>query len=1104
MSIRGRRRGSVATWSAVLLLLATLAPASAAEPQDRFTASPLTADERITGNKAASSSLAETDPALLARNDATPVNVMIKFDYDASAAYGGQVRGLEATSPLVTGDPLTGKSAAERKYGAYVAGREAKVVKDLQKAIPTAKIGQKFRTVYGGVAAVIPARSVEAALKVDGVVAVQYDRLNQPLTDSSPDFINATDVYDDLGTTAEAGEGVIFANLDTGIWPEHESFADNGVAPAPPGPARVCNYGDNPLTPANDPFVCNRKLIGGQPFLATYLSNPARAAAEPFHTARDSNGHGTHTASTSAGNIVEDVEILGSEIASSIHGIAPGAYVMGYKVCGIQGCFSSDSAAAVQRAILDGVDVINFSISGGTNPFTDPVELAFLDAYAAGVFVSASAGNEGPGASTANHLSPWTMTVAASTQTREFFTTLSLTAGNGDTFTMDGASITPGVTTATPVVLSSAAPYSRPLCDAPAAAGTFTGKIVACQRGVVARVDKGFNVLQGGAVGMILYNPALADIETDTHWLPTVHLADGTSFVAFMNGHTGVTGSFPAGTARDGQGDVMAAFSSRGPAGLFIKPDVTAPGVQILAGDTPFGESITEGPPGEFFQAIAGTSMSSPHVAGAAVLLRKVHPNWTPGQVKSALMTTAIQDVVKEDLTTPADPFDFGSGRIDVGAANAIPLTFDETAANFFALGDDPVQAVHLNIPSVNAPIMPGRIVTNRKVTNASNQRQRYTISSEAPDDSTITVTPRRLNLRPGDSATLTIVIESDAPLGEQQFGSIHLDRSGSRDLHLPVAFIHTQGAVSLAQDCTAATLKVGFSTQCDVEATNLSFNEQEVDFDSFTNNRLDITAASGAIVLDRHHVRKANVRLAGAKLGVPSFAPGASPGGFLPLAGFGIAPNAIGDEDILNYSVPNFVYNGVTYDTLGVDSNGYVIAGGGTSEDNECCNLPTGPDPARPNNFVAPFWTDLDGTGEDGIYAGVLTDGVNSWLVIEYQVNVFGTTSNRHFQIWIGVDGVQDISMVYDPVALPADPNGQDFLVGVENGNGEGEVVSGVLPTTDQVVTSTDPTPGDTVSYSFTVKGRRTGAGVVTTEMDATDIPGTTIVRTQIQVVPR
>jgi len=579
---------------------------------------------------------------------------MIKLDYDAVATYQGGIAGLPATSPSVTGRSLTGGSTPERQYTSYVDAREKGVVSALRKAVPSARVHSSHRVVYRGIAASVPANAVKTVLGIDGVVAVQEDKLRKPLTDSSPQFVNAPPVYSRLGTTANAGEGVIYGNLDTGVWPEHPSFADLGNLAAPPGPARECDFGDNPLTPASDPFVCQNKLIGGAAFLDTYLSDPARAAAEPFHTARDSNGHGTHTSSTSAGNIVPDVLDPGLTEAADPR---PGARCMGhgeYKVCGLEGCFSSDSARAVAQAILDGVDVINFSISGGEQPFTDPVELAFLDAYAANVFVSASAGNAGPGAGTANDLSPWVTTVAASTQTREFATTLTIEAA-GDTFQADGASITPGAGPL-PVVLASDAPYSDP------------------------------------------------------HWLPTVHLADGTDFLAFMNSHTDEIASFPAGESRNGQGDAMAAFSSRGPRGLFIKPDVTAPGVQILAGDTPIVESPVSGPGGELFQAIAGTSMSSPHVAGAGLLLRAVHPDWTPGQIRSALMTTAVTNVVKEDTVTPADPFDLGAGRIDLGKSAHASLTMDEATDRFLALGNDPVHAVHLNIPSINAPVMPGRL----------------------------------------------------------------------------------------------------------------------------------------------------------------------------------------------------------------------------------------------------------------------------------------------------------------------------------------------------------------------------------------------------------
>ena len=147
---------------------------------------------------------------------------------------------------------------------------------------------------------------------------------------------------------------------------------------------------------------------------------------------------------------------------------------------------------------------------------------------------------------------------------------------------------------------------------------------------------------------------------------------------------------------------------------------------------------------------------------------------------------------------------------------------------------------------------------------------------------------------------------------------------------------------------------------------------------------------------------------------------------------------------------------------------------------------------------MLAPFWTDLDGTGAPGIYATTLTDGVSTWIVIEHRVRVWGTTSLRTFQTWIGTGSVQDISFAYP--APPADPAGQPLLYGAENEVGQGDMVAG-LPTGDQVVTSTDPAPGDTAGYSLTVRGEQAGTGTLTTEMTATGVPGTTIERDPVVV---
>jgi subtilisin family serine protease len=1087
-----------------LTLVATASP-GLAEPPPSFTATALSPVAKVSGAKAPSSSLARTDPALLGRTDATPIPVLVKLDYDAVASYAGGVSGYAPTSPRTTGRKLSG-SPAEKRYTDYLVSRENAFVKDLSRRVPTAKVGHRLRTVYGGVSAILPANKIGELLKMDGVVAVQQDTLRQPLTDSSGAFIGATSVYPRLGGTRNAGKGVIVGIIDTGAWPEHPSFADQGNLGAPPpkpdGTPRTCDFGDNPLTPAVDVFRCNNKLIGGARFLDTY---DQVAGDDVYRSARDSGGHGTHTASTAVGNVVSSAKVFGVE-RGPVAGIAPGAWLSVYKVLGPQGGFTSDIVSAIQQAVKDGVDVLNYSIGGGGGGPTDPSMQAFWDAYAAGVFVAASAGNSGPGAGTVDNYVPWVTTVAASTQTREFSSTLTLRSG-GDTLTLTGASITAGVPDATPVVLAESVPgYSGgAICQTPAAAGTFTGKIVACQRGVNGRIEKGYNVAQGGAVGMILYNPTLQDVETDNHFLPAVHLADGTRFKAFMTEHSEVTGSFTAGQTHSGKGDVMAAFSSRGPGGLVLKPDITAPGVQILAGNTPTPDAVDGGPAGQYYQAIAGTSMSAPHIAGAAALLAALHPEWSPGQIKSAMMTTATTDVVKEDETTPADPLDYGSGRLDLTKADEPGLTFDETSDRMLALGADPLRAIDLNLPSIDAKVMPGRISTVRTATNVSGKTQRYTVKVTSPAGSRITVSPRTFTVKPGRSVKLRIEISSTAPTA-QYFGEIRLVPATRKlpTLHLPVAFVPRQGDVSLTTSCTPDPVSWLGTSTCTVTAQNNSSTATTASLTTTTTVRLPIVSASGAKVTNPLKAERKGVTLPGRKAGVPSLGAGTIAGEWLPLADFGIPPQAVGDEDLLSFNVPEFVFNGERYTSLSVDSNGYLVVGPATAEDNNCCQLPGSlPDPARPNNILAPFWTDLDGTGAPGIYAATLTDGTRRWLVVEWQVNVWGTNSNRHFQVWIGLNGTQDIVFAYDPAALPATPNNQPYLVGAENADGSGgaSLPAGTLPTGDLRVTSTDPVPGGSVSYTVKVRGLLPGTGTVTSTMTSPIVRGTTVVPDDVTV---
>ncbi len=480
---------------------------------------------------------------------------------------------------------------------------------------------------------------------------------------------------------------MIVGVIDTGIWPEHPSFADDGsYAPLPimlepyvitdttvsPPIVTVyspCDFGNTGANAYDMPFTCNNKLLGARQMLQTYRSLTG-AKPDEFNSARDDDGHGTHTASTAAGNAGVRADIYGIS-RGKISGIAPARRIIAYKALGNLGGYSSDLAAAIDQAVADGVDVINYSVGGGAS-LTGADDIAFLFAADAGVFVATSAGNSGPAPYTMGGPAtvPWITAVGANNQRRNYEGKVVL--GNGRTY--KGASITPGTRT-------------LPLIDAEFAGlpGTtdadlcipgdldpakVSGKIVLCKRGVNARAAKSLAVAAAGGAGMVLYNTNdVGDLATDTHWVASVHtdLTPGLAIKDYIATARKPVARIIGGKAGTWRAPVMAIFSSRGPNPIaedIIKPDVTAPGMQILAGYSPFPDPGTT-PPGELFAAIQGTSMSSPYVAGVFALIKQVHPDWSAAMAKSTLMTTADPNVLDNDRVTPAGPFTMGAGHVN-------------------------------------------------------------------------------------------------------------------------------------------------------------------------------------------------------------------------------------------------------------------------------------------------------------------------------------------------------------------------------------------------------------------------------------------------------
>ena len=1138
----GKRLGQriLAVVSASFVIVGAVAATATAAPPDTkgFSAKALAPTSTITAAKSVTGQIAKSDPALLARTDSASISIMVKLDYDSAAAYSGGVKGYAATSPQITGKSLNTADPAVSNYLKHTNSQSATAANKIRTLVPGATVTGTYNVAYGGLSVKLPANQAKKLLSIPGVAAVQQDKVQQPdsvspspsdqygsaaISNDTTKFIGADKVWPSLGGQKLAGKGVILGVLDTGIWPEHPMLVDGGYLPKP-GPASKtwgCQFGDGSVAKLGAAFSCNNKLIGAYAFTDTNLQvNGAQpgefcdttltSTTHPYGTcsARDADGHGTHTSTTAAGDEVDHAVLLGVD-RGPISGIAPGASVIMYRVCLTNGCYSSDSVRAVQQAIIDGVNVINFSIGGGANAYTDPVELAFLDAYAAGISVNASAGNSGPDAATAEHAGPWVTTVGASTSDRAFESTVTLSSTDGNKISRTGATITAGVTDK-PVVLAASVPgyTGTAFCLTPFAAGSLTGEVVVCERGGGGggRVEKGYFASQGGAAGMILYNPThQADIETDNHFLPAIHL-DGPQddMLAFITGHPNVTATWAVGAKAVAQGDVMAGFSSRGPDGSFIKPDITAPGVQVLAGNTPASIDLATGPTGQLYQAIAGTSMASPHAAGAALLIKAAHPGWTPGQIKSAEMTSSLQDVIDSDGVTPANPWARGAGSLRVNRAVSPTLTFNVSANAYAASSTDALDRVDLNVPSINADPLAGVVATTRVAQNVSGRTQTMKVSVQAPAGLKITVTPSTFTLGATAKQTLKITIDgTDLADDSQTFGQITLKAVGTSAtaVVLPVAAHRTEGDVDLKNSCAPASVMPKEVTTCTVTAQNLSSESAPA--------KVTTTVPSPLVqnfVSPPAHATSTGASWSGTLTprvapNVDSVNPGASPGeGYLPLSAFGIAPaTGVGDETVTNFNTAAFKFGNETYTSVGVDSNGYVIIGGGTSEDNECCNLTPFPNAARPNNVIAPFWTDLNPSTGGEVRVGSLTDGVNSFVVIDYsEVVAFGTTTANTFEVWIQVGATEGQWISYGTLG---GPNAQPLEAGVENRTGSSGV--NITPASDSefVVKMAPATPGGSVSFRYQVSSPKVGTYGVVASLTTPVVKGTTTKKATITV---
>ncbi|CAA0814582.1 Subtilase family protein [Striga hermonthica] len=550
-----------------------------------------------------------------------------------------------------------------------------------------------------GFSARLSAAQAAALSRVPGVVSVVPDAVRYPHTTRTPKFLGLADTFG-LWPNSDYADDVIVGVLDTGIWPELPSFSDEGLSPVPSHWKGSCV--DAPDFPAT---LCNRKIIGAKAFYLGYEASRGKTMEESneSRSPRDTEGHGSHTSSTAAGSRVTNASLFGYAKGEA-RGMATKARIAVYKICWTFGCYDSDILAAMEHAIDDGVNVISLSV--GANGYApqydyDSIAIGAFGATEHGIVVSCSAGNSGPDPYTAVNIAPWILTVGASTLDREFPADVIL--GDGRTF--GGVSLYSGEPLGDkPLPLVYAADCGSQYCYSGSLnPAKVAGKIVICDRGVNARVEKGSAVHLAGGAGMIMANLADSGEEllADAHFIPAtmVGATAGDKIRAYARWDPNPTATIIFRGTVIGQSPPapsVASFSSRGPSyrtAEILKPDVIAPGVNILAGWTGYvGPTDLDSDTRKVeFNIISGTSMSCPHVSGLAALLRKAHPEWSPAVIKSALMTTAYNlddngcNITDLATGTESNPFVHGSGHVDPNKALDPGLVYDIGTIDYVA-----------------------------------------------------------------------------------------------------------------------------------------------------------------------------------------------------------------------------------------------------------------------------------------------------------------------------------------------------------------------------------------------------------------------------------
>ncbi|PON49813.1 Subtilase [Parasponia andersonii] len=662
---------------------------------------------------------------------------------------------------------------------------------------------RSYKRSFNGFVARLTDKEAQQMARTEGVVSVFPSRKQKPDTTKSWDFIG----FPQQVKRSPLESDVIVGVLDSGIWPESHSFDDKGFGPPPAKWKGSCQVSAN--------FTCNNKIIG-----AKYYRSDGSFQEGDLRSPRDTDGHGTHTASTAVGGLVSDASLFGLG-SGTARGGAPSARLAVYKVCWSNGCEDADILAAFDDAIADGVDIISISLSFPSESyFENSIAIGAFHAMRKGVLTSASAGNRGPELFTVRNYAPWSLSVAASTIDRDFFSQLQL--GNNETY--KGFSINTSGLKNVPIIYGGDARNTTG-SEGSSAGNCFVesldknlvkGKIVLCDA-----VFASNGPISAGAVGLVI--PGRDNGERSRIFaLPTAFLSteNATKVHIYINSTRSPLASISKShEATNKLAPFVASFSSRGPnpsSANILKPDLTAPGVFILAAWPPVASisGIEEDKRITAYSILSGTSMSCPHASGAAAYVKSFHPTWSPAAIKSALMTTANPMSAKRN---PEAEFAYGAGQVNPLKAPFPGLIYDAVEADYvnFLCGigytTEMLQIVTGNSnsscpekgpetdgtkPDANYPALvifasPPRAsinhIFNRTVTNVGSRTSTYKANLVSPPGMKVTVTPSVLSFTSlGEKKSYVVRVQGTADENVVGSGSLVWD-DGTYQVRSPI-----------------------------------------------------------------------------------------------------------------------------------------------------------------------------------------------------------------------------------------------------------------------------------------------------------------------------